>query len=200
MKGNAATCASAEVTKVAWLLATYARSHLGPLPFATWLGIFKPGGSGKSDSPRTTHPTNTDHFILTHPMSNTIRAHIGREHYRVEICTSSHTFIADEPERNGGGGRGFTPHELLAAALGGCTNITLRMYADRKQWPLEAVDTQVEVEHGETFDTTHIKRTIRLTGPLSGEQRERLLQIAGRCPIHRTLAGQTDIRTELLPD
>ncbi|MCB0773549.1 MAG: OsmC family protein [Flavobacteriales bacterium] len=133
-------------------------------------------------------------------MSTSIQAHIGRETFTTAIRTAEHTLVADEAKAAGGGGRGFTPHELLAAALGGCTNITLRMYADRKQWPLEAVDTQVEVEHGETFDTTHIKRTIRLTGPLSGEQRERLLQIAGRCPIHRTLAGQTDIRTELLPD
>lgn len=131
-------------------------------------------------------------------MSHSIDAHIGRDHYRTEIRTASHTLIADEPEQNGGKDLGFTPHQLLAAALGGCTNATVRMYADRKAWPLEAVDTQVMIEHGDNFDTTRIHRSIRFTGALTEEQRSRLLQIAERCPIHRTLSGDLKILTELL--
>lgn len=126
-----------------------------------------------------------------------VNAHIGREHYRTEIRTATQLIIADEPISNGGQELGFCPHELLIAALAGCTNATLRMYADRKEWPLEAVDTHVAIDHGETFDQTRIHRAIRLTGPLTAEQRERLLQIANRCPIHRTLSGDLAIRSEL---
>ena len=104
-------------------------------------------------------------------MLHSINAHIGRDHYSTEIRTDNHTLIADEPASNGGRDLGFTPHQLLAAALGGCTNATVRMYADRKKWQLEAMDTQVTIEHGDTFDTT---------------------------TIHRTLRGDISIRTELL--
>ncbi|MEO7081775.1 MAG: OsmC family protein [Flavobacteriales bacterium] len=131
-------------------------------------------------------------------MSHSIDAHIGRDHYRMEIRTDTHMLIADEPTSNGGQDLGFTPHQLLAAALGGCTNATVRMYADRKEWPLEAIDTEVKIEYGDTFDTTRIHRIIKFTGDLSQEQRDRLLQIANRCPIHRTLSGDLSIKTELL--
>lgn len=131
-------------------------------------------------------------------MSHSINAHIGRDHYRMEIRTDTHTLIADEPASNGGKDLGFTPHQLLAAALGGCTNATVRMYADRKEWPLEAIDTHVLIEHGENFDTTRIHRSVRFTGELSQEQRQRLLTIAEKCPIHRTLSGDVRIQTELL--
>lgn len=131
-------------------------------------------------------------------MNVSINAHIGREHYCTEIRTATNLIIADEPTDNGGEGMGFSPHELLAAALGGCTNATVRMYADRKGWPLEAIDTHVSIEHGDSFDVTHIKRTVRFTGNLTAEQRERLLYIANRCPIHRTLTGAIDVHTDLL--
>ena len=131
-------------------------------------------------------------------MIYTVEAHTGRDHYRTEIRTSTHVLLADEPGSNGGMDQGPSPHELLAAALGGCTNATLRMYADRKEWPLEAVDTRVEIEHGESVDTTTFRRTIRLSGNLTVEQRTRLLQIAERCPIHRTITGAVTISTKLL--
>lgn len=131
-------------------------------------------------------------------MSYIAQTHIGRDRYRMEIRTASNTLIADEPLDKGGKDLGFSPHELLAAALGGCTNATVRMYADRKEWPLEAIDTKVTIEHGETFDDTMIHRSIRFTGDLSEEQRTRLLQIAERCPIHRTLIGNVKIDTESL--
>jgi putative redox protein len=132
-------------------------------------------------------------------MSHTIQAHIGRDHYRVEIRTAAHTLVADEPESNGGKDLGPSPHELLAAALGSCTNATVRMYADRKLWPLEAIDTEVRIEHGDTFDVTRITRTVRFTGNLDEAQRQRLLQIAERCPIHRTLSSDLAIATTLEP-
>ena len=131
-------------------------------------------------------------------MSHSIDAHIGRDHYRTEIRTATNSIIADEPVDNGGMGLGFSPHQLLAAALGGCTNATVRMYADRKEWPLEAIDTHVVIEHGESLDVTTIHRTIRFTGALTDEQRSRLLHIAERCPIHRTLSGELKIETRMV--
>lgn len=130
-------------------------------------------------------------------MSYSAHAHIGREHYRQEVRTDINQIISDEPTDNGGKGLGFSPHQLLAAALATCTNATVRMYADRKEWPLEAIDTKVELQHGDSFDQTHIKRTVRFTGNLDEQQRERLLQIANRCPIHRTLTGAIDVSTEV---
>ncbi len=134
-------------------------------------------------------------------MSHAIHANIGRDKYRMTIRTKDGpplTLIADEPVDAGGTGLGFSPHQLLAAALGACTNATVRMYADRKGWPLEAIDTDVVITHGESVDTTQIRRTITFTGALDQSQRARLLYIAERCPIHRTLAGSVTIATELV--
>lgn len=128
-------------------------------------------------------------------MKFSVDGHIGRDRYRVEVRAGRHVFLADEAVAGGGQDEGPSPHELLAAALAGCTNITVRMYSDRKEWPLEAMDTHVVIEHGTSFDETLITRTIHFTGALTDEQRERLLQIAGRCPIHRTLAGSVTITT-----
>ena len=130
-------------------------------------------------------------------MNYTTHTHIGRDHYRMEVRTATLKLIADEPADNGGTGQGFSPHQLLAAALGTCTNATLRMYADRKEWPLEAVDTEVVITHGESVDITDIQLSIRFTGDLDEAQRARLLQIAKRCPIHRTLSGNITINTKL---
>lgn len=130
-------------------------------------------------------------------MSHMTHTHIGRDHYRMEVRTATLKLIADEPATNGGTGQGFNAHELLAASLGACTNATLRMYADRKEWPLEAIDTEVEITHGESVDITAIQLSIRFTGDLDEAQRARLLQIAERCPIHRTLSGNITINTRM---
>lgn len=138
-------------------------------------------------------------MAATHPtMNSTTHAHIGRDHYRMEVRTATLKLIADEPTDNGGTGQGFNAHQLLAAALGACTNATLRMYADRKEWPVEAIDTEVVITHGESFDITDIQRSIRFTGDLEEDQRTRLLQVANRCPIHRTLSGNITINTKLV--
>ena len=108
-------------------------------------------------------------------------------------------FVADEPVDLGGLGLGPTPHDLVAAGLAACTTLTLRLYAQRKAWPLGAV--HVEVSHarhaGETPADT-FTRTIRLAGDLDDEQRARLMQIAEMCPVHRMLTAGSRIVTQAL--
>ena len=117
------------------------------------------------------------------------------------IENGPHFIQADEPADMGGHNTGSTPFELLCAALGACTNMTLRMYANQKQWPLEHVKTNVsheKVTEGETkIDIFH--REITLTGPLDDTQRQRLLEIAERCPVSRTLEGNARMAYTLNP-
>lgn len=113
----------------------------------------------------------------------------GQAHYYTDVLIGPHSLVADEPESVGGTDAGPTPTGLLMAALGACTTITLRMYADRKQWPLEEVGVRLQHKKIKTGDpkTDEISQTLELVGPLNAEQRERLLQIAHRCPVHRAL-------------
>lgn len=115
---------------------------------------------------------------------------------RVEIATGGATINADEPIEVGGKGTGPSPYHLLAAALATCTTMTLRLYADSKGWPLEhvAVDVAHDKHPGETPPDV-FARTVSLTGPLDDTQRARLLQIAERCPVHRTLTTGARIET-----
>jgi putative redox protein len=107
-----------------------------------------------------------------------------------------HELTSDEPVENGGGDAGPAPHELLLAALGSCTSMTVSMYADRKAWPLARVEVNVS---GERADAVfRIRREIRLEGELSDEQRQRLLEIANKCPVHRTLSGKIEIESRLI--
>lgn len=125
--------------------------------------------------------------------------------YRTEVTAGGHTLTADEPAELGGSGAGPTPYDLLLAALGACTGMTLRMYAARKEWPLEAVtvrltegrDYAADCEHCEqpTAKLTVLDREITLTGPLDEAQRARLAQIAELCPVHKSLAGAFRVRT-----
>ena len=115
---------------------------------------------------------------------------------RVEIVTGGATILAVEPVEVGGGGTGPSPYHLLAAALATCTTMTLRLYADSKGWPLEHVAAEVthEKQSGVTPpDVFH--RTVSLSGPLDETQRARLMQIADRCPVHRTLTRGARIET-----
>ena len=131
----------------------------------------------------------------------------GREHYYTEVVASGHRLTVDEPESVGGTDRGGTPYDLLLGALGSCTSITLRMYADRKSWPLEEIvvrlsHAKIHASHCETCETAEgkvdcIEREIELIGDLSDEQRARLLEISDRCPVHRTLHSEIVVETRL---
>lgn len=126
---------------------------------------------------------------------------------RQKIAAGSHTLIADEPRESGGGDAGPDPYSLLLAALGACTSMTLQLYARRKQWPLEKVEVRLrhsrihadDCENCRTEEgrVDRIERHISLTGQLSEEQRARLLEIAARCPVHRTLSSEISIKDSL---
>jgi putative redox protein len=100
--------------------------------------------------------------------------------FRQTVRIGEHTLVADEPVSGGGQDAGPAPHEWLLAGLGVCTSMTLGMYARRKGWPLEDVEV-----------------TVRVAGDLTDEQRTRLLEIANKCPVHRTLSGKIVIETDL---
>ena len=123
-----------------------------------------------------------------------------------EIFTGSHSLRADEPAAAGGTDTGPSPYDLLLAALGSCTSMTVAMYARRKGWPLEHVIVWLRHSKIHASDCTdcetkeglldRIERDIHLAGPLTTEQRSRLLEIANKCPVHRTLTSEIDIRTK----
>ena len=141
------------------------------------------------------------------PAGSQVVVRTGREHYYTEVVASGHHLTVDEPESVGGTDRGGTPYDLLLGALGSCTSITLRMYADRKSWPLEEIvvrltHAKIHASHCETCETAEgkvdrIEREIELIGDLTGEQRARLLEIADRCPVHRTLHSEILVETRL---
>ncbi|MEM1005959.1 MAG: OsmC family protein, partial [Pseudomonadota bacterium] len=118
-----------------------------------------------------------------------------------------HHVVADEPASYGGTDRGMSPYGFVSAGLGACTSMTIRMYARRKQWPLTNIS--VDVCHNKVHaqdaglasegKIDHFRRKIRLEGPLDQAQRTRLLEIADKCPVHRTLESSAHITTELLP-
>ena len=123
----------------------------------------------------------------------TIRTASGGLSHSVEV--GPHHLTADEPAENGGQDKGPSPHEWVLAGLGACTAMTLQVYAKRKEWPLTGVEVSVAGERGE--QAFSIQRTIRLQGNLSEEQRTRLLEIASKCPVHKTLTGEVRIQSEL---
>jgi len=127
-----------------------------------------------------------------------VTASIGRDHYRVELTAGKNTIIGDEPASNGGGDEGMSPHEILASALGACTCATVRMYADRKGMPLDEVHVTVLMMRDNDNNTTNITRDITLIGDLSPEDREKLLTIANKCPVHKTLTNPINIETKLI--
>ena len=124
-------------------------------------------------------------------MSAMASSHIGEQNYRVDISIRDHALIADEPAAVGGQDRGPTAMEMLAGALGSCTSVTLRMYAQRKSWDLQTVDVRVEID----YKAFTIRREIALGGNLDAEQRVRLLQIADACPVHKLLANAVPVTT-----
>ena len=129
----------------------------------------------------------------------------GQGRFQQTIAVRAHRFLADEPVEVGGLDSGPGPYDLVLAGLGACTSMTLRLYAERKALPLERVTVELshsrihaaDCEDCETKEgmIDRIERAIVLRGPLDAEQRRRLLEIADKCPVHRTLTSEIDIRT-----
>ena len=122
-----------------------------------------------------------------------------------EIVVGPHQLTADEPKDMSGDDEGPTPYDLLLAALGSCTSITVTLYAQRKSWPLQGVIARLRHSRIHATDCAEcetkegkidrIELDIEFAGPLSSEQRSKLLEIAKKCPVHRTLTSETNIKT-----
>ena len=123
------------------------------------------------------------------------RSTLAETRYQVDIETGHHRLVADEPAHAGGGDRGPAPYDLLLASLAACTSITLRMYAERKDWPLRGLS--LELRFTRDGDDARIDRAISLQGELDAEQRARLADIAERTPVTLTLKQGVAIVTEL---
>ena len=127
--------------------------------------------------------------------------------FQQEVRTDKHLFLADEPIEVGGLDSGPGPYDLLLAALGACTAMTLRLYADAKKLPLERVGVELRHEKIHAADCSEcetregkidrIDRVLELEGPLDAAARQRLLEIADKCPVHRTLHGEVRVSTRL---
>ena len=131
----------------------------------------------------------------------------GRAGFAQVVLVDTHRLSADEPVAAGGTNTGPTPYDLLVAALGACTSMTIRLYAARKKWPLEEVTVRLRHSRVHAIDCAECETKegridqvdceIALTGAMSDEQRSKCLEIAERCPVHRTLTSEVNIRTAL---
>jgi putative redox protein len=133
--------------------------------------------------------------------------HGSARNFRQEVVVGKHTLVADEPVSAGGGDAGPDPYDYLLTSLGACTSMTVGLYARRERIPLENVTVSLwhsriyarDCEECETKEGVldRIEVEVELTGPLSSEQHAKLLEIAGKCPVHRTLTSEIDIRLRL---
>ena len=132
-------------------------------------------------------------------MAEVIVRENGQGRYQQEVIAGEHRLLADEPLSVGGADAGPAPFDFLMAGLGACTSMTLRMYAERKELPLTKISVELSHEKIELdgIKRDRISRRLHLTGALSPEQRQRLLDIAGKCPVHKALSGSIDLPCEL---
>ncbi len=175
------------------LLSDRADSLYAGSVLAAWAGKYL----GTSDKPEEQRDL-TDNRVI-------VRG--GRKGFQTEIIANGHRLIADEPIAVGGADTGPNPYDYLVAALGACTSMTLRVYADRRQWPLEAITIRLkhekiheqDCENCESEDRVidQIDREIELSGPLDETQKRKLLEIANKCPVHRTLQSKITVRSYL---
>jgi putative redox protein len=131
----------------------------------------------------------------------------GQLRYAQNISVGPHVLQADEPVEVGGNDAGPNPYELLLAALGSCASITVRMYSERKQWPLQEVHVDLSWARAHAEDCAECDTEVRMgdgiemeisfLGDLSEDQRKRLFEIANKCPVHRTLSSQVQIHARL---
>lgn len=152
----------------------------------------------------TTASTSGDPEI---PAGTIVVAESGTGHLQQLLFDGRHRLLADEPVAYGGGDTGPNPYDLLLMSLGACTSMTLRLYAERKRWPLERVTVRLRHRRIHAEDCANcetkqgmvdrIDREIALHGPLDPDMRARLLQIADQCPVHRTLKSEIIIDTIL---
>ena len=164
---------------------------------AEYVGVVLGAWAEKYVDRSTSEPEETEGAVVTRTGDS----------YRTDIQAGRHSLVGDEPEDVGGDDAGPTPYDFLLSALGSCTGMTLRMYADRKEWPLEKTivclsHEKIHAEDCEHCDTDegrvdYIEREIEVRGDLSDDQRERLLEIANKCPVHRTLHNEVDVQSSL---
>jgi len=125
-----------------------------------------------------------------------VESQFGEGPLQQKITAGDLHFLSDAELSKGGGGTGPSPHEYLGAALAACTTMTLKMYAGRKAMPLENAIVTIDIERAD--DIEKFTRDIQLIGNLSAEEKEKLMEIADKCPIHKALAGQIQIKTQLV--
>ncbi len=128
-----------------------------------------------------------------------IVAETGLGRYQVEARVGNAAFLVDEPVAVGGLGSGPNPYNLLSAALGACKAMTIRLYANRKDWPLNRVQVNVRHKRADLAARDIFEADVTLEGDLDEAQRAKLMEIAGRCPVHQTLTRGADIHSVLLP-
>ena len=125
-----------------------------------------------------------------------VESQFGEGPLQQKLTAGELEFLSDAEFSKGGTNTGPSPHEYLGAALAACTSMTLKMYAGRKEMPLENAIVTVDIERVD--DVEKLSRDIQLIGNLSSEEKERLIEIANKCPIYKALAGQIQIKTQLV--
>lgn len=129
---------------------------------------------------------------------NIVKASIGTDKYKTSVIVGKNSIVVDEPLDKGGLDLGFQPQELLAASLASCTAITLKMYADHKEWTVNSFQVDVMIEQSDDKSTTKFVRKISFEGKLDEKQHTRIVAIANACPIHKILLSLIAIDTILV--
>ncbi|RKS97310.1 OsmC family protein [Chryseobacterium defluvii] len=130
-------------------------------------------------------------------MGVTVKASLGKTKYYTEVIAGENQLVTDEPVDKGGQNKGFNPFEILATSLASCTAATLRMYIDRKEWDVEKINVEVDLENFPITKLAVFKRDISFEGTnLDEEQLKRLHTIADACPVHKILTNDIEILTK----
>lgn len=129
-------------------------------------------------------------------MGVTVKAILKKEKYYTEVTAGENQLITDEPIDKGGQNKGFNPFEILATSLASCTAATLKMYIDRKEWAVEEIHVEVELENYPLTKRAVFTRNISFEGTIDDEQLKRLHAIADACPVHKLLTNDIEIQTK----